>query len=66
MESASGVNSCQNCVTIFDNSCLRRLDSVQLSAVPATVQKVIGSGAALEEMWIGTFPRQANASPTTL
>jgi len=52
----SGVCSCQNCQTILDNHCLRRPDSVQLSTVPATLQKVIGSGAALEGMWIGTFP----------
>jgi hypothetical protein len=62
----SGVCSCQNCQTILDNHCLRRPDSVQLSTVPATLQKVIGSGAALEGMWIGTFPHRASASPTTL
>ena len=60
-----GVCSCQNCQTILDNHCLRRPDSVQLSTVPATLQKVIGSGDAFEGMWIGTFPRRANASPTT-
>jgi hypothetical protein len=60
-----GVCSCQNCLTILDNHCLRRPDPVQLSTVPATLQKVIGSGDALEGMWIGTSPRRANASPTT-
>jgi hypothetical protein len=64
-EWSRGVNSCQNRQTILDNSCLRRPDSVQLSTVPATLQKVIGSGDALEKMRIGTFSRRANASPTT-
>jgi hypothetical protein len=55
---------CQQLPKIVDNprqSCLRRPDSVQLPTVPATLQKVIESGAAREGMRFGTFPLWANA-----